>query len=42
MVKRTIPICFDIEQHKMVEKHAKKRGMLNASQAIEKILNEIK
>ena len=42
MAKRTMPICCDIEQHKMVEKHAKKRGMLNASQAVEKILKEIK
>ena len=27
---------------KLVEKYAKKRGMINASQAVEKILEEIK
>jgi len=41
MTKRTMPICFDIEQYKKIEKFAKKRGMLNPSQAIEKILDKI-
>ena len=41
MTKRNIPICCDAEQYKMIEKYAKKRGMINASQAVEKILEEI-
>ena len=41
MVKRTMPICFDIAEYKKIEKYAKKRGMINASQAIEKILDEL-
>ena len=41
MTKRNMPICCDAEQYKMIEKYAKKRGMINASQAIEKILGEI-
>ena len=41
MTKRSMPICCDTEQYKMIEKYAKKRGMINTSQAIEKILGEI-
>jgi hypothetical protein len=41
MTKRTMPICCGAEQYKMIEKYARKRGMINASQAIEKILEEI-
>ena len=41
MTKRTTPICCDAEQYKMIERYAKKRGMVNASQAVEKILEEI-
>ena len=33
--KRTMPVCFTPDQLKVVEEYAKKRGMLNASQAIE-------
>ena len=36
-----MPICCDSEQYKLIEKYAKKRGMINASQAVEKILEEI-
>lgn len=35
--KRTMPVCFTPEQLKMVEEYAKKKGMLNASQAIEEL-----
>ena len=35
-----MPICFTKEQYKMIEEFAKKRGMVNASQAVEKILRE--
>jgi hypothetical protein len=40
MEKRSIPVCFTEEQYKMIEEIAKKNGMLNASQAIEKLLDE--
>ena len=41
MQKRSMPICFDISEYKEIEKYAKKHGMVNTSQAIEKILAEI-
>ena len=41
MTKRNMPVCCDTEQYKMIERYAKKRGMINASQAVEKILAEI-
>ena len=33
-----MPICFTSEQFKKIEEFAKKHGMLNASQAVEKLL----
>ena len=38
MEKRSMPICFTTEQYKKIEEFAKKQGMLNASQAVEKLL----
>ena len=35
-----MPVCFTEKQYKEIEEIAKKNGMLNASQAIEKILKE--
>jgi hypothetical protein len=35
MKERTMPVCLSPEQLKLVEEYAKKRGMLDASQAIE-------
>jgi hypothetical protein len=35
MKERTMPVCFTPEQLKIVEEYAKKKRMLNASQAIE-------
>ena len=40
MEKRSMPVCFTTEQHRIVVEFAKRRGMLNASQAIEKILGD--
>jgi hypothetical protein len=40
MEKRSMPICFTEKQHKMIEEFAKKNGMLNTSQALERILSE--
>jgi len=40
MEKRSMPICFTEEQYKKIKEIAKRNGMVNASQAIEKILNE--
>ena len=38
MERRSIPVCFTEKQYKMIEEFAKKNGLLNASQALEKIL----
>lgn len=35
--KRSMPVCFTPEQLKLVEEYAKKKGMLNASQAVEEL-----
>ena len=35
--ERTMPVCFTPEQMKIVVEYAKKKGMLNASQAIEEL-----
>ena len=40
MTKRAMPICFTEEQFQKIQEFAKKHGMLNASQAIEKILKD--
>ena len=40
MEKRSMPVCFTKDQYKMIEEFAKKNGMLNASQALEKILEK--
>jgi len=40
MDKRSMPICFTADQYKMVEEIAKRKGMLNASQLIEKVLEQ--
>ncbi|HZB15738.1 MAG TPA: hypothetical protein VE445_01120 [Nitrososphaeraceae archaeon] len=36
--QKTMPICFSPEQLKFIEKYAKLKGMVNASQAIEDIV----
>ena len=35
-----MPVCFTTEQYKMIEEYAKEHGMLNASQALEKLLQK--
>ncbi len=35
--KRTIPVCFTRDQLKILESYSKENGLLNYSQAIEKI-----
>jgi len=35
-----MPVCFTEKQFKMIEEFTKRNGMLNASQALEKILSE--
>ncbi len=37
MKERTMPVCLTPDQMKLVEEYARKRGMLNASQAIEEL-----
>jgi len=41
MTKRTMPVCLTSAQYEKIEEFAKANGMLNASQAIEKILKQI-
>ena len=38
MKNRSMPVCFTEGQYRMIEEFAKRRGMLNASQALEEIL----
>ncbi len=35
-----MPVCFTEKQYTMIKEFAKRNGMLNASQALEKILSE--
>ncbi|HSB84540.1 MAG TPA: hypothetical protein VLD64_08650 [Nitrosarchaeum sp.] len=39
MTNRSMPVCFTEKQYKMIEDFAKRNGMLNVSQALEKILS---
>ncbi len=39
MERRSMPVCFTEKQYKMIKEFAKKNGMLNTSQALEKMLN---
>lgn len=41
MTNRTMPVCLTTEQYEKIAQIAKMSGMLNASQAIEKILKEV-
>ena len=34
-----MPVCFTEKQFKMINEFARRNGMLNTSQALEKILN---
>jgi hypothetical protein len=38
--KRTMPVCFTSDQLKLVEEYAKRKGMLNLSQAIEDLITK--
>jgi hypothetical protein len=39
--KLTIPVCFQPEEIELIETFAKKLGMINSSQAIEKMVSEL-
>lgn len=41
MAKRTMPVCLTADQYKKLEEIAKINGMVDAGQAVEKILREI-
>ena len=41
MQKRTMPICFTSKQYQSIVEYAKKNGMVNASQAVEKLLSDV-
>ena len=38
MNKRSMPVCFTKDQYKAIEEYARRHGMLNAGQALERIL----
>ncbi len=38
MEKRSMPVCFTDKQYKIIERYAARHGMLNASQALEGLL----
>jgi hypothetical protein len=38
--KRTMPSCFTADQLKLIEEYAKRRGVLNVSQAIEELITK--
>lgn len=38
MERRSMPVCFTAEQYAAVERYAREHGMLNAGQALEKML----
>ena len=38
MERRSIPVCLTAEQHAAVELYARRRGMLDAGQALEQLL----
>jgi hypothetical protein len=40
MHERTMPVCFTPDQLKVIEQYAKKKGMLNASQAVEQLARQ--
>jgi hypothetical protein len=40
MKARSMPVCFSEKQYKMIEEFAKKNGLVNTSQALEKILSQ--
>lgn len=38
MERRSMPVCFTADQYAAVERYAREHGMLNAGQALEKML----
>ena len=38
MNKRSMPVCFTANQYRAIEEYAKRRGMLDAGQALEEML----
>ena len=39
MSKRSMPVCFTKDQYRAIEEYARRHGMLNAGQALERILS---
>ena len=40
--KLSVPVCFKPDEIKLIENYAKKFGMTNYSQAIEKLASDLK
>ena len=41
MEERSMPICFTMDKYEKIEQIAKQKGMLNTSQLVEQVLNEL-
>lgn len=39
MEKRSMPVCLTAKQYKIMEEFAREHGMLNAGQAVERIVS---
>ena len=39
-MKNSMPVCCTDKQYRMIEEYAREHGMLNAGQALEKILSK--
>jgi hypothetical protein len=37
---KTMPVCLSTDEFQLLEKYAKKRGMINCSQALESLATE--
>ena len=40
--KKTMPVCFNKDNLKVIKEYAKKKGMLDYNQAIEQLAKEIR
>jgi hypothetical protein len=38
---KTMPVCFSTDEFQLLEKYAKKRGMINCIQALESLVDRI-
>lgn len=41
MEKRSMPVCFTPKQYKIIQEYAKSKGMVNANQVLEDLLEKL-